>query len=117
VAKVSLAEEPLDVAVGCGPDAFTAEGGLFVAVATRIGPMTLGAVVAINQSTCSDGFRMCGQRIYARMILFGNPIPAGAGGSAEEQTEADGETNVAKEFLRSRNHRVPLLLLRNQLPT
>ena len=48
--EVSLADEPFEVAVGGGLDAFSAQGRLFLAVAHRIGFVALFAIFFVEQS-------------------------------------------------------------------
>jgi len=79
MAKVALAQEPLEVSVGGGFDSVGAKSRLFMAVAHRVRFMTLPAVFLVDQRSGRDGFRPGSQRIRAVMIFRGNLAPARGG--------------------------------------
>jgi len=80
MAKVPLAKEPLQVAVGCGTHLRGAERGVF-AIASGVGPVALGAVVAIEEGACGRSAGLPVKRVLAKVVTRGRAGKVGRGGS------------------------------------
>lgn len=114
MAQVALAEEPFQVSIGGGVDLHGAERGSFVAVAEGIGPMTLGAVIPIEDGTCGCGIWLAGKRVLADMVTRGNVGKMGCDGS-QRGTEGESRDEGGQEEIPA-NHRASPARLRNQPP-
>ena len=75
--KVALAEKPLDVAVGRGANPVAAQCGPLVAVALRVGPVALQAMIAIDERAGHNCLGMIGEWIRPRMLLGWNMVAIG----------------------------------------
>jgi hypothetical protein len=91
VREVALPEEPLEVAIGCGPDVARSERGLFATVAHGISFVALRTMIAIEDCAGCRAIGTGSERICPNMILLWNAVPVGMDCGAEQQAGAKTE--------------------------
>ncbi len=114
MAKVTLAEEPLQIAVGGGANHWAAEGGFLVSVATRVGAMALGAMILKEEAAGCCCLGLAGKGVLAGVVTRrngGEVRDRGGKGRAGGDSEEQNRGNEAFAI-----HRAAPVRLRNQPP-
>ncbi len=78
MAEITLAQKPLNIAIGRRPHPIAAQSRLFATVAHGVRLMALQAVIAIDDRACRNGLRVSGEGVGALMIPGGDVLPTRA---------------------------------------
>src|SRR5450631_2065324 len=89
--KISLAEEPFEVAVAHDTDAPIAQRRLLFPVALRIGTMTRKTVVAVKQCTRRSRFGLARHWVDVSVVLGWNPFKPFLDGRRERKGHTEGK--------------------------
>lgn len=76
MAKVSLAQEPLDITVRRGAKALAAQRWFLVAIPPRVGLVALQAMVPINEGSGLNCIGMICEWISPRVLFGWNMVPS-----------------------------------------
>jgi hypothetical protein len=114
MAKVSLAQEPLDIAICCGAKALAAQRWFLVAIPPRVGLVALQAMVPINEGSGLNCIGMICEWISPRVLSGWNMVPSRTGSCDSNQGWTRDKAEDQKE---ATGHCAPPFSLWNQFPT